>query len=342
MNKIFAMASCAALTFAITYALGYVFIPWLHKLKFGQTILDIGPNWHKKKQGTPTMGGIMFIIAMVVSVVVVFVADKLLGGDIVSGGNAIEGSMMKTKFWAGMLMALGFGIVGFADDFIKVAKKRNEGLTILQKTFAQIIICVGYLFSLQMAGCTKLFIPFYGNIALNRAVFWIIGFCVLYAFINAVNFTDGIDGLCSSVTLTVAISFIAIAFTRKYFGAGLIASSLFGACAGFLVWNHNPAKVFMGDTGSMFLGGIVISLAYIVDCPLILIPIGIIYVIEIMSDIIQIGYFKMTHGKRIFKMAPIHHHFEMSGWKENKIVAVFSFINLLGGAVGVWLMNSMK
>lgn len=342
MNEIFAFVLCAALSFVITYVLGYVFIPWLHKLKFGQTILDIGPNWHKNKQGTPTMGGLMFIIACVVSVSVVFVIDKVLGGDIISGNDPISGGILKTKFWAGLIMALGFGIVGFADDYIKVAKKQNEGLTILQKTFAQIIICVGYLLSLQLAGATKMFIPFVGNIALNKVVFWIIGFCVLYAFINAVNFTDGIDGLCSSVTLTVAISFIAIAFLRKFFGAGLLASSLFGMCAGFLVWNHNPAKVFMGDTGSMFLGGIVIALAYIVDCPLILIPVGIIYVIEIMSDVLQIGYFKLTHGKRIFKMAPIHHHFEMSGWKENKIVFVFSFVNLLGGALGAWLMTCLK
>lgn len=342
MNEIFALALCAVLSFAITYLLGYVFIPWLHKLKFGQTILDIGPNWHKNKQGTPTMGGIMFIIACVVSIGIVAVLDKALGGDLISGSDVIEGPVLKTKFWAGLLMALGFGIVGFADDYIKVAKKQNEGLTILQKTAAQIIICVGYLLSLQFAGATKMFIPFVGNIALNNVVFWIIGFCVLYAFINAVNFTDGIDGLCSSVTLTVAISFLAIAFTRKFFGAGLMASSLFGICAGFLVWNHNPAKVFMGDTGSMFLGGIVIALAYIVDCPLILIPIGIIYVAEIMSDVLQIGYFKLTHGKRIFKMAPIHHHFEMSGWKENKIVIVFSLVNLAGGALGVWLMNSVK
>ena len=343
MNEIFALAICAIISFVATYLLGYVFIPWLHKLKFGQTILDIGPNWHKKKQGTPTMGGIMFIISTVVSVVVVFIADKLLKGDIISGNDPIEGNMLKTKFWAGLLMALGFGIVGFVDDYIKVAKKQNEGLSIFQKSIAQIVICVGYLLSLHMAGCTKMFIPFIGTVALNPVVFWIIGFCVLYAFINAVNFTDGIDGLCSSVTLTTSAAFIAIAFMLgRFFGAGLLASALLGGCAGFLMWNRNPAKVFMGDTGSMFLGGVVVALAYIVDCPLILIPVGIIYVIEIMSDVIQIGYFKLTHGKRIFKMAPIHHHFEMSGWKENKIVVVFSIINIIGGAIGVWLMTCNK
>lgn len=342
MNSICGFIICAILSFAITWALGYVFIPWLHKLKFGQTILDIGPNWHKKKQGTPTMGGIMFIIACVVSIVIVFVTDRLLGGDIIGGNNAIEEAVMKTKFWAGLMMALGFGLVGFADDYIKVAKKRNQGLTISQKSVAQIIICVGYLLSLQLAGATKMFIPFVGNIVLNPVVFWILGFCILYAFINAVNFTDGIDGLCSSVTLTTAVSFIVIAVMRKYFGAGLMASALLGGCAGFLVWNRNPAKVFMGDTGSMFMGGLVIALAYIVDCPLILIPVGIIYVIEIMSDVIQIGYFKITHGKRVFKMAPIHHHFEMSGWKENKIVVVFSIINIIGGIIGILLMNTAK
>lgn len=162
----------------------------------------------------------------------------------------------------------------------------------------------------------------------------------MYAAINAVNFTDGIDGLCGSVTLTAAVAFVVIAAMQRLFGVGLLASALAGGCAGFLVWNHYPAKVFMGDTGSMFLGGMVVALAYAVGCPLILLPVGIIYVIEGMSDVIQIGYFKLTHGKRIFKMAPIHHHFEMSGWSEKKIVTVFTAVNLLGCAVGIALMTA--
>lgn len=339
MNEILALILTGLISFGITVGLGFVFIPWLHKLKFGQTILDIGPNWHKKKQGTPTMGGIMFIIASVAAVAVVAVTDKIAGGSIVTSGSGIANeNLFKTKFWAGLIMALCFGAVGFADDYIKVVKKRNLGLTISQKTLAQVVICVGYLLSMQLAGGTYMFIPFVGNVALNPVVYWIVGFCVLYGAINAVNFTDGIDGLCSSVTLTAAVSFIVIAVMRKYLGAGIMSCALAGACAGFLVWNRNPAKVFMGDTGSMFLGGLVVAIAYMLDCPIILIPVGIIYVIEAMSDVIQIGYFKITHGKRIFKMAPIHHHFEMSGWKENKIVIVFSLINVLGGIAGILLM----
>ena len=161
---------------------------------------------------------------------------------------------------------------------------------------------------------------------------------MIYAAINAVNFTDGIDGLCSSVTLSAAAALLVIAAMRGLFGVSMVAAALLGGCAGFLVWNHYPAKVFMGDTGSMFLGGMVVALAYAVGCPLILLPVGIIYVIEGASDVLQIGYFKLTHGKRIFKMAPIHHHFEMSGWSEKKIVAVFTLVNLVGCAVGILLM----
>ncbi len=168
-----------------------------------------------------------------------------------------------------------------------------------------------------------MFIPFVGSIRLGW-FYWIFGICVIYGAVNAVNFTDGIDGLCSSVTITAAAALGIIAAMRSLFGVSTLAAALAGACAGFLIWNRNPAKVFMGDTGSMFLGGMVIALAYALNCPLILLPVGIIYVIEAMSDVIQIGYFKATHGRRIFKMAPIHHHFEMSGWKEKKIVRVFT------------------
>lgn len=336
MNDTAALILSGVIAFVVTGLLGNVIIPWLHKLKFGQTILDIGPNWHKKKQGTPTMGGMMFIIGIVVAIVTGFVTDKLRGGNIVSG-NSLVPAIDNTKFWAGLLMALGFALVGYADDYIKVVKKRNKGLSIIQKTVAQLLICIGYLGSMYMAGATSMFIPFIGNVQMGF-FYWIFGICVIYGAINAVNFTDGIDGLCSSVTMTTAASFIAIAVMSKAMGVGLLSSALLGGCAGFLIWNKNPAKVFMGDTGSMFLGGMVVALAYAINCPLILLPAGIIYVIEAMSDVIQIGYFKATGGKRIFKMAPIHHHFEMSGWKENKIVVVFSLVNIVGGAIAVMLM----
>lgn len=333
MNGILAIILSAAGAFGITALLGYGIIPWLHKLKFGQTILDIGPKWHKKKQGTPTMGGIMFIIGIFCSAAIVLVINSLTGN-----GLGIE-SDEKTKLWAGIIMALMFGIVGFADDYIKVVKKRNLGLSIIQKTIFQLIICAAYLTSLYLAMDKDpyMFIPFYGKLLLGPW-FWVLGVCVLYGAINAVNFTDGIDGLCSSVTATAAISFIIMAVVHKCFGIGVISSALLGGCLGFFVWNKYPAKVFMGDTGSMFLGGMVVAVAYAFDCPIILVLTGIIYFIEGLSDVIQIGYFKITHGKRIFRMAPIHHHFEMGGWSEKKIDTVFCAVNLIGGILGVILM----
>ncbi len=336
MNSILAMVLGAIIAFSVTAILGFVLIPWLHKLKFGQTILDIGPKWHKNKQGTPTMGGIMFIAAIVGAVVVVFFTDKLMGGDLV-GGDSIIKTVFYTRFWSGLIMALGFAFVGFIDDYIKVVKKRNLGLTVIQKTVVQLLIIFTYLLSMRMQGEQSMFIPFVGSVPMGW-FYWIFGICVIYGAINAVNFTDGIDGLCSSVTLTCAVSFIVIAFMRKNMGAGLLSSALLGGCAGFLVWNKNPAKVFMGDTGSMFLGGMVVAISYMLECPLILLLTGFVYVAEALSDVIQIGYFKLTHGKRIFKMAPIHHHFEMSGWNEKKIVAVFSTVNALTGVGAILLM----
>lgn len=325
---------------AVSGLLGFAVIPWLRKLKFGQTILDDGPVWHKSKQGTPTMGGIMFIAGTVVAVAVTVITDKILGGSIISAGSEFNSSEFIAKFWGGLLMALGFGLVGFVDDYIKVVKKRNLGLTVKQKTAIQLVICIAYLLTLFLGRGhdTAMFIPFAGNIDIG-IFYWPFGICVIYAAINAVNFTDGIDGLCTSVTISFAVAMGVIAALRSFFGFSMLAAALAGGCIGFLIWNHNPAKVFMGDTGSLFLGGMVVALAYAVDCPLILILTGIIYVIEGASDVIQISYFKITHGKRIFKMAPIHHHFEMSGWNEKKIVAVFTTVNIIGGLIGIALMK---
>ncbi len=336
MNIIIACVVAAVVAFGISFGLGYVVIPFLHKLKFGQTILDIGPKWHKNKQGTPTMGGILFIVGTVVAFGVVVLIDKILGGDII-GTNEILSKSMNIKVWGGLLMALGFAFIGFLDDYIKVVKKRNMGLTILQKTILQIVLMVGYLLTLYINDPTgSMFIPFIGMIETN-IFFWAIGIAVIYCTTNAVNFTDGIDGLCGSVTFTAAISFIVVGALRNCLGVSLLAAALAGGLIGYLIWNWHPAKVMMGDLGSMFLGGMIVALAYAIDCPFIILLIGIIYVAEFGSDIIQIGYFKITHGKRIFKMAPIHHHFEMCGWKEVKIVKIFSLVNLLGGIAAILL-----
>ncbi len=334
MNVYVALAAVAVVSFVISFGLGFVIIPWLKKLKFGQNILlEDGPVWHKSKQGTPTMGGIMFIISIVVSVAAVLITDKIMGGNLFAGETAVP-DKMKVKLVSAVILAIGFGIIGFADDYIKVVKKRNLGLTIMQKSVAQLVLMIGYLVTLYINGLTYMKIPFVGAVEL-KWFFWIFGIAVIYGTVNAVNFTDGIDGLCASVTAVTAVAFAVAAFMSKFFGISILAAGLFGGCLGYLIWNHYPSKVMMGDTGALFLGGLVAGLAYAIDCPLILLLFGILYVIEAMSDVLQIGYFKATHGKRIFKMAPIHHHFEMSGWKEVKIVTVFTLVNALGCILGL-------
>ena len=322
---------CLAIVFAavITGLLGYFMVPFLHKIKFGQTIREVGPSWHKNKQGTPTMGGIMFIIGSSVAAVICIAFLWLNGGA--------ETQLMLVKVMAGALMAVGFGIVGFLDDYISIKKHRNLGLTEIQKLILQFIIVGAYLLSVALAGgTTETVIPFLGSVDLGF-FYYILAAVFIVGMVNAVNFTDGIDGLNTSVTLVVALVFSVIAMLLNRVGLSLYAAAIVGAMIGFLFWNANPAKVFMGDTGSLFLGGAVCALAFGVDMPILLILIGIIYIVEILSVVLQVTYFKISHGKRIFKMAPIHHHFEMCGWNENKICFVFSGVTLLAGIIGVLL-----
>ncbi|WP_418782019.1 phospho-N-acetylmuramoyl-pentapeptide-transferase [Hominenteromicrobium sp.] len=322
---------CLAIVIAavITGLLGYFMVPFLHKIKFGQTIREVGPSWHKNKQGTPTMGGIMFIIGSSVAAVICIAFLWLNGGA--------ETQLMLVKVMAGALMAVGFGIVGFLDDYISIKKHRNLGLTEIQKLILQFIIVGAYLLSVALAGgTTKTVIPFLGSVDLGF-FYYILAAVFIVGMVNAVNFTDGIDGLNTSVTLVVALVFSVIAMLLNRVGLSLYAAAIVGAMIGFLFWNANPAKVFMGDTGSLFLGGAVCALAFGVNMPILLILIGIIYIVEILSVVLQVTYFKISHGKRIFKMAPIHHHFEMCGWNENKICFVFSGVTLLAGIIGVLL-----
>lgn len=322
---------CLAIVIAavITGLLGYFMVPFLHKIKFGQTIREVGPSWHKNKQGTPTMGGIMFIIGSSVAAVICIAFLWLNGGA--------ETQLMFVKVVAGALMAVGFGIVGFLDDYISIKKHRNLGLTEIQKLILQFIIVGAYLLSVALAGgTTETVIPFVGSVDLGF-FYYILAAVFIVGMVNAVNFTDGIDGLNTSVTLVVALVFSVIAMLLNRVGLSLYAAAIVGAMIGFLFWNANPAKVFMGDTGSLFLGGAVCALAFGVDMPILLILIGVIYIVEILSVVLQVTYFKISHGKRIFKMAPIHHHFEMCGWNENKICFVFSGVTLLAGIIGVLL-----
>ncbi len=315
--------------FGVTAALGLPLIPFLRRMKFGQTILDIGPAWHKKKQGTPTMGGIMFVAGATIAILAGFALgtfqDAALAADRV--GNL--------KLFAGVVMALAFAAVGFLDDYIKVVKKQNLGLTARQKYLMQLIIAVFYLVMLWVSGVgsTVVEIPFLGQ--WDFGVFYYpLAVIVITGFVNAVNLTDGIDGLASSVTCIYGLVMLVVAGMLRFAQAGLMAAALIGGTLGFLVWNFYPAKVFMGDTGSLFLGGLVVALAFDVGLPLLLIFSGVIYWCEAFSVILQVISFKTT-GKRIFKMSPIHHHFEKSGWSEVKIVTVFSFVQLCGGLLAI-------
>ena len=324
----------AVVAFAVTAGSGFLLIPFLRKLKFGQTILDIGPNWHKSKQGTPTMGGIMMIIGLLLGVSVAFGYSAFANTRFFA---ELKDSYRITNFFAGIVMALLMAGIGFMDDYIKVVKKRNLGLTAKQKTFLQLLVSAVYLLSLYLGGMKTTTIPFLGDVDLTQGfglLFWPVALLFIYGFTNAVNLTDGIDGLASSVTLVVACAFMLGAGFLYTYTTNALAGALAGACVGFIYWNAHPAKVFMGDTGSMFLGGMVVALSFGIGRPVLLIFAGCVYFMEAISDIIQVLYYKKTK-KRFFKMAPLHHHFEISGWSEEKIVLVFSAISVVGCAIAL-------
>ena len=319
----------AVVCFAITAIIGRFLIPVLHKLHFGQTILDIGPSWHKDKQGTPTMGGIMFIIGIVISTTVGVLLHCAVNG------------FGKEKFvFVGLCFALLNGAIGFFDDYVKVAKKRNLGLTAWQKLILQFLVAGLYLFFMHLCGDdTEIFVPFSPKGTVDLGFFYyILTALVLVGIINAVNLTDGVDGLDGSITFFVSLFLMLIANVLESYSNVIFAAAVAGGCLGFLVWNFHPAKCFMGDTGSLFLGGVVCAIAFALDMQLLLILIGIMYLVEMFSVMLQVGYFKLTHGKRLFKMSPIHHHFEMSGWSETKIVVVFSLVTALAGAGALLLV----
>lgn len=328
MNFIGLLVTLVA-AFLLSSVIGVWLIPFLHKLHYGQTILDIGPAWHKSKQGTPTMGGIMFIIGSILACAAGWCTIAF------SAQGLVDASSHGTFYLVGgFLMALGFGVIGFLDDYIKVVKKRNLGLKAWQKSAAQLLVAVIYLIAERIfAPNDLLWIPFAGEFSIGWFYYPLMLFIIIGA-VNAVNLTDGVDGLAASVTMVAAMGFMLIAAIQSFTQMDLMAAALAGGCLGFLVWNFHPAKVFMGDTGSMFLGGMVVALAFGLRKPVLLLFIGIVYVVETMSDIIQIGSVKLT-GKRVFKMVPIHHHFEMCGWSEVKIVVVFSAVTALGCLIAV-------
>ena len=294
----------------LSLGIGYLLLPVLRALKAGQSIREVGPTWHNNKAGTPMMGGLMFIFTAILCLLVSIPAMK--------------------DYSVFYVLALGlcFGL----DDFCKIKFKRNLGLTSIQKALLQMAVSALYLYILYKQGiltCT-VSIPFTKTISYFNPILYIFfAMFVMVGCVNAVNLTDGVDGLCGSVTVPVMVFFTAVAVAMGKFDLALLPASLIGGLVGYLFYNWHPAKVFMGDTGSLFLGGIVCGMAFALDMPLVLVMIGFVYLVETLSVILQVGYFKLTHGKRLFKMSPIHHHFEMCGWKEVKICIVFTAITVV-------------
>ncbi len=296
------------ISFAISVVLGPIIIPFLRKLKMGQTERTEGVQSHLKKAGTPTMGGVIFLIATAVTALF-YVGDY-------------------PKIIPVLFLTLGFGIIGFLDDYLKVVLKRSDGLLPWQKFSLQVVLTAIFVFYIVKYTDISLTmrIPFWSGHFLNLG--WLaipVLFFAVIGTVNGVNFTDGLDGLASSVTLIVAVFFSVVSIGMKS-GIEPITCAVVGSLMGFLLFNVYPAKVFMGDTGSLALGGFVAGTAYVMQMPLFILIVGLIYLVEVLSVIIQVTYFKATHGKRIFKMAPIHHHFELCGWSETRVVAVFSVI----------------
>ena len=305
------------ISLVITLVVGKPLIPLLRRLKAGQSIKRDGPIWHLSKEGTPTMGGLMFIVGLVAAVVITGIPDFRQGNF-----NCL----------AMLAFALVQGLIGFIDDYQKVRHHQNQGLKAWQKSLLQLVVAAAFVLLLRYIGylSPNLYVPFFNvTLPLPEPVYVIFAAFVILGTVNAVNLTDGVDGLVSGVTLPVAACFCALAAVWGEGTQSAYAAALAAGLIGFLCYNFHPAKVFMGDTGSLFLGGAVCALAFSMDMPLVLVPLGVVYICEALSDIIQVGYFKLSHGKRVFKMAPIHHHFEKCGWSEKKVFFVFSGVSLV-------------
>lgn len=316
-----------AAVFLLTVLIAHFVIPILKTHKAGVRILEIGPRWHKSKEGTPIMGGICFILAILIAVFGMIL--------IAVWRDEIKGLLPMALT---LILAVGNGMIGFVDDFCKLVKKQNEGLRPWQKLVLQLLIAALYLVAMvRFCGLTTaLYIPYFGTEIELGIFYYALALIAIIGFVNSVNLTDGVDGLASSVTLVVGLFFAVAACMVTDRGLLLTSACIIGGTLGFLMYNFHPARVFMGDTGSLFLGGIVVGAAFQLNNPLILLAVGFIYLCEAASVILQVGYFKLTHGKRLFKMAPIHHHFEKCGWGENRIVFTFSGITLLFAIFAMW------
>ena len=306
--------------FLLTWLILRKLIPVLKSRKIGQKIYEIGPRWHKGKEGTPIMGGLGFIIAAAVGLAVITGVYAYLG-------RARELLPVLLTF----ALALLNGLIGFFDDYTKLIKKQNQGFLAWQKLVLQFLVAIAYLWAMSSCGFidTALEIPYF-DIEIELGIFYyFLAVLFIAGMVNSVNLTDGIDGLCSSVTAVIGAFFAVTAFVALKPELAILPATVIGGTVGFLMYNFYPAKIFMGDTGSLYLGGAAVGMAFLADEPLIILIAGIIYLIEVVSVILQVGYFKLTHGKRIFKMAPIHHHFEKCGWSEVKVVGVFTLITAI-------------
>lgn len=318
---------------AVTFIMGFSLVPFLGKLEFGRTY----PAFDKNKPA-PSMGGILIAIGTVSAVILSVATDRLSGGDIISSGSLIA-QEMQTKFWSGLFMALSFALIGLTDDYYKIKTNGNIGLTVKQKTVMQFFVILAYLTGLYMGmnGMPYMFVPFYGNTE-PGFFYWIIGFLFIYAAVNTVNITDGIDGLCGSVTFTAAVSLGVVAALKGLFGFSAMSAALAGSCIGFLLWNKYPAKILEGKTGTMFISGMLVAVSYATGCPFILILSGVSYFIIGASDFIRVAYYKKT-GRNLFgKSAPLQHHLEYLGQSNKKIVLTFTAVNIIGGFAAVAVM----
>ena len=316
--------------FGVSVGVGAFLVPWLRSIKAGQSIKEIGPVWHMSKTGTPTMGGIMFIVATAAVCC------------------SIGLSCIREGEWSHvfvLIFGLVFGVIGFLDDYEKLRHHENTGLSAKMKFLLQLMAALVFLLLLRLRGylSPNLYIPFWNTfVPISEPLYFVFAAFVIVGTVNAVNITDGVDGLASGTCVPIFLCFTAIVFCwgREFMAQGIFSAGLTGALLGFLVYNFHPARVFMGDTGSLFLGGCIAGMAFALDVPLLLIPLCIMPIIETLSDILQVGYFKLTHGKRIFKMAPFHHHLEMGGWfghkwKETEIFVLFTGITFLMAIVSL-------
>ncbi|WP_028521123.1 phospho-N-acetylmuramoyl-pentapeptide-transferase [Ruminococcus flavefaciens] len=329
----------ALLSFVIAGVSGIFLVPFLHRIKFGQPIkTEDGPKWHAKKQGTPTMGGFMFIISTVITSIAGYWIYRWKTGIDTTDKDSFKPFYLLLSV---IVFSAAFGLIGFIDDYTKVARKKNDGLTPWQKIALQLVCGAGFLFAVRCFGdsSTKIDLGFWRSPSLG-IFYYILMMAVIIYLTNAVNLTDGVDGLCGSVTFVAMLIFTVCCSILKQNEMTCFTMALAGGCLGFLLWNLNPAKCFMGDTGSMFLGAAVTGVGLILHKHLLLLLVALVYIIEALSVMIQVLYFKYTkkkygEGRRIFKMTPIHHHFEMSGFSEYKIVITFSLCGIIFGVLGI-------